>query len=137
MYTDGGARNNPGPAALGVYIETLDKGYGEYLGTKTNNEAEYSAILFALKKIKTLIGKERAKQSHIDMRMDSELACKQLNRVYKIKKPHIQKFCIEIWNEMLDFDRVTFTHVFREQNKKADALVNEAIDAHEKQGKLV
>ncbi|MEI8103788.1 MAG: ribonuclease HI family protein [Candidatus Moraniibacteriota bacterium] len=137
VYTDGGARNNPGPAALGVYIETLDKGYGEYLGTKTNNEAEYSAILFALKKIKTLIGKDRSKQAHIDMRMDSELACKQLNHVYKIKKPHIQKFCIEIWNEVLDFERVTFTHVFREQNKKADALVNEALDAREKQGSLM
>ena len=137
VFTDGGSRGNPGPAALGVYIETFDKGYGEYLGTKTNNEAEYAAILFALKKIKATIGKTRAKQSHIDMYMDSELACKQLNHVYKIKEPRIQEFFIEIWNEMLDFGQVTFTHVFREANKKADACVNEALDAQEKQGSLL
>jgi ribonuclease HI len=49
MYSDGGSRGNPGPAALGVYIETLEKSYGEYLGTKTNNEAEYAGIVFGLK----------------------------------------------------------------------------------------
>ena len=50
-YTDGGSRGNPGPAALGVYIETLEKRFGEYLGIKTNNEAEYAAIVAALRKI--------------------------------------------------------------------------------------
>lgn len=137
MYTDGGSRGNPGPAALGVYIETLGKSYGEYLGRKTNNEAEYAAILSALKKIKSLVGRERAKQAHIDMYMDSELACRQLNHVYKIKEERIQKFFIEIWNEMLDFGRVTFTHVLRERNKEADRMVNEALDIQEKQKTLL
>ena len=137
VYTDGGSRGNPGPAALGVYIETLDKGYGEYIGTKTNNDAEYAAIFSALKKIKSLIGKERAKAAHIDMRMDSELACKQLNREYKIKVPRIREYCLDIWNETVDFGRVTFTHVYREQNKAADKMVNEALDARERQRSLL
>ena len=51
MYTDGGSRDNPGPAAVGVYIETLHKQYGHYIGEKTNNEAEYGAVIFGLKKI--------------------------------------------------------------------------------------
>lgn len=137
VFTDGGARNNPGPAALGVYIETLDKEYGEYLGEKTNNEAEYAAILFGLKKVKALLGKDKAKQVHVDMYMDSELAVKQLNHIYKIKEERIQKFFIEIWNEMLDFGKVTFTHVFREKNKRADACVNRALDEVEKQRSLL
>jgi ribonuclease HI len=137
VYTDGGARNNPGPAALGVYVETLDKGYGEYLGEKTNNEAEYAAILFGLQKVKALLGKARAKQAHVDMYMDSELAVKQLNHIYKIRERRIQEFFIEIWNEMLDFGKVTFTHVPREKNKVADRLVNEALDAELKQSKLL
>lgn len=135
-YTDGGARNNPGPAALGVYIETLNKGYGEYLGEKTNNEAEYAAILFALKKTKSLIGNDRAKTTHLDLYMDSELAVKQLNHVYKIKEKRIQEIFFEIWNGMLDFDRVTFTHVPREKNKEADRLVNEALDRELKQSSM-
>ena len=136
VYTDGGSRGNPGPAALGVHIETLAKSYGEYIGTKTNNDAEYAAIFSALKKIKSLIGKERAKQANIDMRMDSELACKQLNREYKIKVSRIREYCMDIWNETVDFGRVTFTHVYREQNKEADRMVNEALDAHVKQANL-
>ncbi|MDP3957655.1 MAG: RNase H family protein, partial [bacterium] len=84
MYSDGGSRGNPGPAALGVFIETLDKSYGEYLGEKTNNEAEYAAIIFGLRKIKALIGKAKAKKAVIECRMDSELACKHLNHEYKI-----------------------------------------------------
>jgi ribonuclease HI len=137
VYTDGGARNNPGPAALGVYIETLDKGYGEYLGEKTNNEAEYAAILVGLKKVKALLGKEKAKKVHVDMYMDSELAVKQLNHIYKIKEKRIQEIFIEIWNEMLDFGQVTFTHVPREKNKMADKLVNEALDMQLKQRSLL
>jgi ribonuclease HI len=128
MYSDGGSRGNPGPAALGVYIETLDKGYGEFLGVKTNNEAEYAAILFGLKKIKALLGKATAKQSTVECRMDSELACKQLNHVYKIENEKLQPLFLSIWNLMLDFAIVEFVHVPREQNQKADAFANRAMD---------
>lgn len=136
MYSDGGSRGNPGPAALGVHIETLKKSYGEYLGVKTNNEAEYAAIISGLKKIKALVGKAKAKQSHVECRMDSELACKQLNHEYKIENEKLQPLFLEIWNLMLDFARVTFVHVRREQNTAADAAVNETLDAQEQQKEL-
>jgi ribonuclease HI len=129
LYTDGGSRGNPGPAALGVYIETLGKSYGHFLGEKTNNEAEYEAILFGLRKIKSLIGKARAKHALVECRMDSELACRQLNHHYKIENEKLQPLFLAIWNLMLDFQEVTFAHVRRENNTQADQLANEAMDA--------
>ncbi len=128
VYTDGGSRGNPGAAGLGVYIETFDKGYGEFLGEKTNNEAEYAAIIFALKKIKALVGKVEAKKAVVECRMDSELACRQLNHIYKIENERLQPLFLEVWNIMLDFKSVTFVHVRREKNTKADALANQAMD---------
>ena len=128
MYSDGGSRGNPGPAALGVYIETLDKRFGEFLGTKTNNEAEYSAIVAGLKKIKSLIGKEQAKKMAVECRMDSELACRQLNHIYKIENEKLQPLFFQVWNLMLDFKEVKFVHVPREQNTVADAEANRAMD---------
>ncbi|MEK9151292.1 MAG: ribonuclease HI family protein [Patescibacteria group bacterium] len=132
MYSDGGSRGNPGPAALGVYIETLDKTYGECLGAKTNNEAEYAAIVSGLKKIKSLIGKAKAKRMAVECRMDSELACKQLNHEYKIENEKLQPLFLAVWNLMLDFADVRFVHVRRELNTVADAAANEAMDAEEK-----
>ena len=137
MFTDGGSRGNPGPAAIGVYVETLGKKYGECIGIKTNNEAEYGALIFGLKKIKQVLGNDRAKKASIACYLDSELVVKQLNHEYKLKEKHIQEFFIEIWNVMLDFSSVTFTHVPREKNKVADALVNEALDAAVKQEALI
>jgi ribonuclease HI len=137
MYSDGGSRGNPGPAALGVFIETLDKRYGEFLGTKTNNEAEYAAILFGLKKIKSHLGKAKAKKMQVECRMDSELACKQLNHEYKIENEKLQPLFLEIWNTMLDFSEVKFVHVRREYNTVADACANEAMDKAQKQHHLL
>lgn len=128
LYTDGGSRGNPGPAALGVYVETLGKRYGECIGTKTNNEAEYAAIVFALKKVRVLLGKKEAKQTELECRMDSELACRQLNHQYKIENAKLQPLFLEIWNLMLDFQSVSFVHVPREKNQAADAEVNRALD---------
>lgn len=136
MYSDGGSRGNPGPAALGVYIETLDKKYGEFLGTKTNNEAEYAAIVFGLKKIKSLIGKVKAKQVAVECRMDSELACRQLNHTYKIENEKLQPLFLDVWNLVLDFASVKFIHVRRELNVVADACANEAMDEHAKKKSL-
>jgi len=137
VFTDGGSRGNPGDAAIGVYIETLNKEYGECIGHKTNNDAEYGAILFGLQKVKASLGKDKAKKIHVDMYMDSELAVRQLNHIYKIKEERIQKLFMEIWNEILDFGKVTFTHVPREQNKRADAMVNHALDNAHKQKSLL
>jgi len=137
MYTDGGSRNNPGPSAIGVWIETLNKKYGEYIGEKTNNEAEYEALIFGLKKIKSLVGKEKTKKTEVECFLDSELVVNQLNHKYKLSEKHIQDLFIRVWNLMLDFQKVSFCHIMREENKIADALVNEALDAKEKQGSLL
>ena len=137
MYTDGGSRNNPGPAAMGVFVETLDKKYRECIGVKTNNEAEYAALIFGLKKIKSLIGKAKAQEAAVECRLDSELVVKQLNHEYKLKEKHIQDFFLEIWNLVLDFKTVKFYHIPREKNKLADKLVNVALDQEAKQVKLI
>ena|SRR3989339_486469 len=137
MFTDGGSRGNPGPAGIGVYVETLDKKFGEYIGETTNNVAEYSALIFGLKKLKQLLGKDKTKQYEIECNLDSELIVKQMNHEYKIKDENVQKNFIEIWNLMLDFKNVIFIHIPREKNSVADALVNEALDAREKQKSLI
>ena len=137
MFTDGGSRGNPGPAAIGVWIETLGKKYGECIGIATNNVAEYAALIFGLKKLKAILGKEKTKQYAIECYLDSELVVKQLNHEYKLKEEYIQKNFIEIWNLTLDFQKVTFRHIMREKNKVADALVNEALDGECKQDKLL
>ncbi|HEX7586380.1 MAG TPA: ribonuclease HI family protein [Patescibacteria group bacterium] len=137
MFTDGGARNNPGPAAVGVYIETLGKKYAEYIGEKTNNEAEYEALIFGLKKIKSLIGKVEAKKAEIECFLDSELVVKQLKHEYKLSEKHIQELFLQVWNLMLDFRSVKFYHIKREENAVADTLVNQALDEKEKQRSLL
>lgn len=137
MYTDGGSRNNPGPAAIGVYLETLHKQYGHYIGERTNNEAEYEAVIFGLQKIKQLIGKDKAKEYSIECYLDSEFVTKQLKHEYKVKEERIQKLFLEVWNLMLDFKEVGFNHIYREKNKVADSLVNQALDEREKQATLL
>jgi len=104
------------------------KEYGEALGVKTNNEAEYAAIVSALKKVKALFGKEKTKKMEVEMRMDSELAVKQLNGIYKIENEKIFPAFIKILNYKLDFGKITFNHVPREKNREADRMVNEALD---------
>jgi len=130
IYTDGGSRGNPGPSAVGVVIEGdgVKKEYGEYIGEGTNNEAEYTAVIFALKKVKLLIGSEKAKKANITMYVDSELIAKQFNNEYKIKEKRIQALYMQIHNLTLDFKEVKFTHVYRSGNKDADRLVNAALD---------
>lgn len=139
IYTDGGARGNPGPAAVGVVIEALrqvqgkavvewQKKYGEYIGETTNNEAEYRAAIIALKKLKQLIGSEKTGSTTVEFCVDSELLAKQLNGEYKVKEKNLQNLFMELWNLKLDFGRVTFNHILRGKNKEADRLVNEALD---------
>ncbi|MDD2731801.1 MAG: ribonuclease HI family protein [Candidatus Pacebacteria bacterium] len=131
IYTDGGSKGNPGPAAIGVVFlnekEQAIKKYSEFLGDNfTNNEAEYRALIFALKKFKALFGKELAKKSNVEIRSDSELMVKQLSGEYKIVDEKIQPLFLEVWNLKLDFGKVKFKLIPREKNKEADKLVNEA-----------
>ncbi len=138
IYTDGGARNNPGPAAIGVVIrENKELGiknyeYSKFIGKATNNEAEYQAVIFALKKLKHLIGSKQAKESEIEIRSDSELLTNQLNANYKIKEKNLALLFVQIWNLKQDFGKVYFVGIKREENKKADKLVNEVLDIEER-----
>ena len=142
IYTDGGSRGNPGKAAIGV-VFTNEMGqeikkFGEYLGDGlTNNEAEYQAVIFALKKFKAVFGKEIAKVSDLEVRSDSELLVNQMNGKYKLENEKIQKFFIEIWNLKIDFLNVKFKAIPREKNKEADRLVNEALDGQSSNQKLL
>ncbi len=130
VYCDGGARNNPGPAAIGVVIDEKKtrKEYSEYLGQATNNQAEYRAVIFALKKIKQLVGKEKSQELKIEIRSDSELMVNQLNGQFKIKDKDLQPLFFEIWNSKQDFSEVKFVQIPREENKEADSLVNEELN---------
>lgn len=131
IHTDGGARGNPGPAAIGVVIEGQieTKKYGEYIGEATNNEAEYKAVIFALKKLKQLIGKEKSKsEAEVEIHLDSELLASQLNGEYKIKEKNLQQLFLEVWNLKQDFKSVIFKHIPREDNRGADKLVNQTLD---------
>ncbi len=126
FFTDGGARGNPGPAASGVHSPELGS-FKRYLGVATNNQAEYDAIILALEQAMTYQTKHPELQT-LHFFMDSELAVKQLRREYKVRNPILQKLFVKIWNMMLQFAQVTFTHVPRERNRQADKLVNEVLD---------
>lgn len=128
IYADGGSRGNPGPAASGFVVQ--GKRYGEFLGTKTNNFAEYTAIILGLKKLKSILGAARAKQTRVEVRADSQLAVRQLMRQYKVEHPDIVPLFVQVLNAMMDFASVTFVHIPREQNVQADAAVNEVLDSH-------
>ena len=126
IYTDGGSRGNPGPAAIGVVIR--DKGYSEAIGETTNNVAEYKAIIFALKKTKALLGGKKVKETELEIRSDSELIVSQLKGKYKIKDEELKTLFIEVWNRKQDFKKVDFTLIPREKNKAADKLVNSELN---------
>lgn len=126
IFSDGGARGNPGPGAIGVVIG--DKKFKERIGHSTNNEAEYEAVIFALKKTLELLGKQKAKKTKLEINVDSELICKQVGGEYKIKKAHLQKLFIQVQDLKQEFKSVNLKLVPREQNEEADALVNEALD---------
>ncbi|MBX4190077.1 ribonuclease HI family protein [Candidatus Parcubacteria bacterium] len=132
VYTDGGARGNPGPAAIGVVIESPEIGkkkFGEYIGETTNNEAEYRALALALKKVRDLFGSDKLSDYTISCYADSELMVKQLNGEYKVREANLQKLFKEVWNLKVDLGvPITFHHVPRAKNAEADELVNEVLD---------
>lgn len=130
VWTDGGARGNPGPAGYGVVIKD-ESGknlaeIAEYLGETTNNQAEYWGLVTALERVKEFAAGAPAK---VDVRMDSELIVKQMKGEYKIKNEGLKPLYWKIRQLILDLGGdVTFTHVPRRFNKEADALSNVAMD---------
>ena len=126
LYTDGGARNNPGPAATGFVLknglgEILKKG-GTFLGVATNNEAEYRALIEGLQAAK------KFNPQHLDCFLDSSLVVNQLNGTFKIKEARLRKLVFEAKALEKEFQSIRYQHVPREENKEADAIVNQILD---------
>lgn len=129
IHSDGGSRNNPGEAAIGVVIAN-EKGevittISKRLGIATNNQAEYQGVIAGLEKAQEM------KADEVECVLDSELVVKQLNREYKVKHKDLAPLFLKMHNLSSQFKKVTFRHVRREYNKEADRLVNEALDAIE------
>jgi len=127
VHTDGAARGNPGPAAIGVVVED-ESGHTVYetsrtLGVHTNNEAEYLAIIAALQYLREI----RAKAA--DFYLDGELVVRQLNGRYKVKEPRLQSLHGQATMLLNAVPTHTIQHVPRKENARADALANEALDA--------
>ncbi len=134
VYSDGGSRGNPGPSAVGVVICNESgqkiKEYGQKLeDVSTNNEAEYEAVIFGLKKLKQLFGKDKTKGLAMEFRVDSELVVSQLGGKFKVSEERMQLLFMKVWNLKFDFGKISFKSIPREQNKRADELVNQALDS--------
>jgi len=132
LYTDGGARGNPGPAGIGgVVLDAKDnvvKEFSRYLGETTNNQAEYKALLFGLEQIGKLVGSTKLNQTDVHAYLDSELVVKQLKGEYRVRDLNLQPLHAKIQRLVQDFGHVSFTHIRRERNSHADSLVNQALD---------
>lgn len=126
IFSDGGARGNPGPAGIGAVLYDQEKNkiaeVSKYLGETTNNQAEYKALIEGLKKAKEL------KAQEVECFLDSELVVKQLKREYKVKNQELAPLFLEVYNLSQTFKDIKFVHIPREKNKEADRLANLAMD---------
>lgn len=133
IFTDGGARGNPGPAGAGAAIYKGEKEIGsvsKFLGKQTNNWAEYEALRLALETAHKLLGSPVTHQ--VTVKMDSELIVKQMKGEYKVKDPELKKQNERVRLLILEsFPNIEFVHVRREMNKRADELANDAMDRGE------
>ena len=141
IYTDGGARGNPGIAGAGAVIQNAHgqtlKEISEFLGIRTNNWAEYEAVILGLQAVKKLFGKEKLKNIFVEVRTDSELIARQLSGKYQIKEETLFSQFIKVWNiKVADIPNITFTHIPREKNQKADELANKAMDEGSEKNKV-
>jgi ribonuclease HI len=126
LYIDGASRKNPGPSGAGLYVEKNSKAYkkaGFYLGTRTNNQAEYGALLLGIYAMKKLM------HSHdtLDIISDSQLLVRQFKGEYKVKHPELKPLHM-IAKEMLSGTKYHIMHVLREFNTEADHMANVGID---------
>ena len=135
LYTDGGARNNPGPAGAGVVIVDgagkVLKEISKPLWRQTNNWAEYEAVIVGLETVKRLFGSAKLKDMEVEVKTDSELIARQLSHKYQIKEETLFPQFIKVHNlQVAHFPHILFSHIPREKNKEADRLANEAMDRH-------
>lgn len=131
IFTDGASRGNPGPASYGFTIGD-ETGHilieaGEYIGITTNNVAEYTAVLEALKLIKEKYSNRKLTQ--IELYADSKLVAEQLSGRYKIKAKHLMPIIVQIQNLTIELGGIVFNHIPRSQNTLADRLANQALDS--------
>jgi ribonuclease HI len=126
VHVDGGARGNPGPAAVAAVASTpAGDALGEassYIGEATNNVAEYRAVLLGLELARSLGARE------VEVVNDSELVARQIGGQYKVKHAGLRPLFLEAMRELRGFDRWAVRNVRREHNKRADELVNEELD---------
>ena len=126
MYIDGASRNNPGPAGAGFSLKlgnTVVCEQGFFVGHRTNNQAEYFALLLGLYFAKEYLDKKET----LLVFSDSQLLVRQMTGIYKIRDPLLQKMRIVVEQLMQDY-KVSFCHVYRENNERADFLANRGID---------
>jgi len=125
VFTDGGSKGNPGPGGIGVviYLNGQIKTYRKLIGEVTNNQAEYEAVIFALKKLKQLLGKKGLQTTKVILKLDSELVGKQIRGEYRVLEPELKDYFLEVYNLKFDFPHLQIDIIPREQNKLADALV--------------
>ena len=131
IYTDGGARGNPGPAAIGVVFNWGDdqSTLAKYIGSTTNNVAEYTAVVEAIAHFSQGLALQGIITSLV-FNLDSELVVKQLGGLYKVKEPTLQTLHAKVKSSLAEIDiPYTFNHVRRAYNAAADKLVNQALDA--------
>jgi ribonuclease HI len=123
---DGGARGNPGPAAVGAVVTTPEGDpvaeRGVYIGEATNNVAEYRAVLLGIELARAAGARE------VEIVNDSELVARQIGGQYKVKHAGLRPLFVETMRELREFDRWTVRNVRRESNERADELVNQALD---------
>ena len=137
VFTDGGSRGNPGDAGIGGIVFGSNKlvlfEFSAYIGKTTNNVAEYTALLHVLKWLHSFESSESAEPiSTITCYLDSKLVVEQMNRNWKIKDLKMKDLAQQCWSIVKTMRcQPTFVHVRREKNKVADALVNQALDAHQ------
>jgi ribonuclease HI len=126
VYVDGGARGNPGPAAIAAVLETPDgelvEERREQIGRATNNVAEYRALLLGIERARALGASE------VELVGDSELVVRQVRGEYKVKDAGLKPLHAEVARALGEFDEWSIRHVRREDNAEADRLVNEALD---------
>ena len=132
LFTDGGARGNPGPAAGAILFDEDDHLIwfdSRYLGKTTNNKAEYQAVLLGMKNFqKAIASGDNDTNTKLTCYLDSELIVKQFNGEYKIKDQSLKSIYENVKKYIAGFE-VEFIHVYREKNKFADKLVNISLDA--------
>ena len=131
FFTDGGARGNPGLAAIGVYITDSNNkeivGFGKKIGVSTNNVAEYTAVIEALSWI--VANKKNLNIAKIYFFLDSKLVCSQITGLYKVKDSKLRDLLLTVREKEAEVNTpIYYKHIPREQNKIADMYVNKALD---------